>query len=425
MVTFKKIKIFLGVLCLISLLLFPFLLNISEYLSIPSHMLAFDNGKALPISQIDQYSILSDDDYIVEQNNLFYPQSSGQTELVFKKGNIPIKKTNVELIKNKKLIPGGHSIGVQLHTLGVIVVGHHLVSHSSSTTSPGEEADILVGDIILEMNNKKIKKMEDVKPIVHDAGKDNKPIDIVIKRGDKRINKEILPSFNEKKEQFQIGLYIRDSATGIGTISFYDEETSKYGALGHIISDKITKKPIEIFDGKIVRSTVTSIEKGDQGNPGEKQATFSLSDHQLGTITKNSPFGIFGKLDTSSYEKMENIQPLPIGLAHEIKKGPAQILTVVEGEKVEKFDIEIVNSTVQKHPSTKGIIIKVVDKKLLNKTGGIVQGMSGSPIIQNNKIVGAVTHVFVNDPTSGYGVHIEWMLEEAGINLYKEDTLAS
>ena len=149
-----------------------------------------------------------------------------------------------------------------------------------------------------------------------------------------------------------------------------------------------------------------------------------MKDKQLGSITKNSPFGIFGKLNPDLLE--ENHQkPMPIGLSHEVEKGPAHILTVVEGEKVEKFDIEIINTVPQKNPATKGMVIKVTDERLLEKTGGIVQGMSGSPIIQNDKLVGAVTHVFVNDPTSGYGVHIEWMLDEAGINIYNQEKEAS
>src|SRR5699024_7329872 len=169
-----------------------------------------------------------------------------------------------------------------------------------------------------------------------------------------------------------------------------------------------TKKPIELYKGKVVPSKITSINKGNNGIPGEKQASFSMKDKSLGNITKNSPFGIYGKLNLSVMKDDNKQKPMPIALPDEVKKGPAQILTVVEGDKVEKFDVEIINSIAQENPATKGMVIKVTDKRLLEKTGGIVQGMSGSPIIQNDKIVGAVTHVFVNDPTSGYGVHMKW-----------------
>src|SRR5690625_2435824 len=211
------------------------------------------------------------------------------------------------------------------------------------------------------MDGKKIKQIEDVKPIVNAAGKEESNSNIKLKRGKEIVETKLTPALNNKDLNYQIGLYIRDSATGIGTISFYDKESKKYGALGHIISDNDTKKPIEIHNGKIVRSTVKSIEKGNQGIPGEKQASFSMKDKQLGTITKNSPFGIFGEINTNLLDDLQTSEPMDIGLAHEVEKGPAQILTVVEGEQVEKFDIEVINSMEQNHPSTKGMVIKVVE----------------------------------------------------------------
>jgi stage IV sporulation protein B len=202
-------------------------------------------------------------------------------------------------------------------------------------------------------------------------------------------------------------------------MTFFHPESKKYGALGHVISDMDTKKPIVVEDGEIVRSTVTSIEKGSHGDPGEKLARFSSDKETIGNITRNSPFGIFGELHKGMKNGVMD-KAMPILLSHQVKEGPAQILTVVDSDEVQLFDIEIVSTIPQKFPATKGMVIKVTDPKLLEKTGGIVQGMSGSPIIQDGKLVGAVTHVFVNDPTSGYGVHIEWMLNEAGIDIYEK-----
>ena len=218
-----------------------------------------------------------------------------------------------------------------------------------------------------------------------------------------------------------MGLYIRDSAAGVGTLTFYDPVTKKYGALGHVISDVDTQKPIVVHDGHIVRSSVTSIEKGSNGDPGEKLANFSGNRDTLGTIEKNSSFGIFGTLKNTTLKNNIYDEKMPITLSTHVKEGPAKILTVVEGETVEQFDIEIVSSIPQKEPATKGMIIKVTDPKLIEATGGIVQGMSGSPIIQDGKLVGAVTHVFVNDPTSGYGCHISgcWKKQEF-LNYEKE-----
>lgn len=328
----------------------------------------------------------------------------------------PIKREEI------KIIPGGQSIGVQLETLGVLVVGHHSIEGKQGVLSPGQKAKVLVGDMIVEINGNPIRQMNEIRTYVNEAGKDNEALTLTIKRGSKTVETALHPVLDEKDHEYKIGLYIRDSAAGIGTMTFYDPQSKRYGALGHVISDMDTKKPIEMVRGTIVRSSVVNIEKGNQGVPGEKHARFSTDRNILGSIVKNTPHGIFGVLDSDiangKYDKA-----LPITRADEVKEGPAKILTVVDKEKVEEFDIEIVSSVPQDKPDIKGMVIKITDPKLLERTGGIVQGMSGSPIIQDGKIIGAVTHVFVNDPTSGYGVHIEWMLHDAGINI--KETMAS
>lgn len=411
---YQYTKRFIGALLFIFLLITPFFTLVNHYLSIPNQITTFKDETIFAnksISTINDNSIFT-----------FDLPNSTEDEVIVKAANIPVKKIDVSYLDNKEVIVGGQSVGVQLHTLGVLVVGHHLVNHDGKSLSPGEDAEVEVGDIILEINDKKIKNMNDVKPIVEKAGEKNEDLALKIKRDNNIIETSLTPIYNEKEKNYQIGLYIRDSATGIGTVSFYDPQSKKYGALGHVISDVDTRKPIEIHDGKIVRSTVTKIAKGNNGIPGEKQAKFSMKDKQLGTVTKNSPFGIFGKMDT---DLLNDGERMPIALSNDVEEGPAKILTVIDGEEVEEFDIEIINSVPQKFPATKGMVIKVTDEKLLNKTGGIVQGMSGSPIIQNDKLIGAVTHVFVNDPTSGYGVHIEWMLNEAGVDIFKEKLTAS
>lgn len=408
-----NLKALIGLLFVISFIIFPFHPKINHFFHYSDEQDFLEYDPIISISEAKQYvsKILPKQNVTEKVNG--QTKTDKPTSLVYKKQSVAASEKEKPSKSSKKLIPGGQSIGVQLHTLGVVVVGHHLVE----SNSPGEDADVQVGDIILEMDGTKIKKLDDVKPIVNAAGKEEEKVMMKIKRGKKTIKTSLKPTLNEQDSNYQIGLYIRDATSGIGTVSFIDDDTGKYGALGHVISDSDTKKPIEIHQGKLVRSKITSIEKGSEGIPGEKQANFSMQDEKLGTVTKNSPFGIYGKLKK---EKLANfgVKPLPVGLSHEVKKGPAQILTVVEGEKVEKFDIEIINSTPQKSAATKGMVLKITDEELLKKTGGIVQGMSGSPIIQDGKIIGAVTHVFVNDPTSGYGVHIEWMLQEAEIDIF-------
>lgn len=327
-------------------------------------------------------------------------------------------------VKDVKVIPGGQSIGVQLHTTGVLVVGHHLVKGEEGETSPGELANVEVGDIILKIDDQDIQNMDDVKPLVELAGKSNKSLQLTIQRGEDSFVAKLNPVLDHRDKQYRLGLYIRDSAAGIGTLSFYEPNSKKYGALGHVISDIDTKKPIDIRKGTIVGSSVTNIQKGNNGFPGEKQADFSMNENKLGSITKNSPVGIFGTL-THQLKNGKYNEPMPISLPHEVKEGPAKILTVIEGEKVEEFDVEIISNTPQRKSAIKGMVIQITDPILLEHTGGIVQGMSGSPIIQDGKVIGAVTHVFVNDPTSGYGVHIEWMLEEIDVHLNKKHKQAS
>jgi len=420
-----KLEIFrkvIGGILLVSFISLLFFQPMHHYLSIPKSITMFAGQnyklqKAAPVSAelVSHNSKLS----LEQQENSVSLKASekGKNEMLLDFAGIPIKKVNVNVLKEFRVIPGGQSIGVKLNTVGVLVVGHHLVNTTSGKKSPGELAGIKVGDIITKINGNKIEKMTDVAPYVQEAGQSGKPMEMVISRNSGKFTTKLTPLKDKNEDSYKLGLYIRDSAAGIGTMTFIHPQSKKYGALGHVISDMDTKQPIVVEDGQIVRSTVTSIEKGSNGDPGEKLARFS-SDHEIvGNITKNSPFGIFGELNKGLKNGIMD-KSLPIALANQVKEGPAKILTVVDDDKVEEFDVEIVSTIPQKFPATKGMVIKVTDPKLLEKTGGIVQGMSGSPIIQDGKLVGAVTHVFVNDPTSGYGVHIEWMLNEAGIDIY-------
>ncbi len=417
-----------GIILLVSLLAIFFSHPLQQYFAIPTNVTLFEGQeKALTKSDLLKAEVVSASNSVSiakESDALsIHAAKSGYDQVVLNIAGIPVKKMNIEVLKDFKVIPGGQSIGVKLNTLGVLVVGHHQITTEKGALSPGEIAGIKVGDIIMAINGQKITKMQDVAPFVNGYRGSAEPLVVDIFRDNEKISRKIEPLKDKNEEVYKLGLYIRDSAAGIGTMTFYHPETRKYGALGHVISDMDTKKPIVVKDGQIVKSTVTSIEKGSNGNPGEKLARFAADREVIGNITRNSPFGIFGRLTKQMENGIKNT-PLPIALSNEVEEGPAEIYTVVEGNKVEKFGIEIISTIPQKFPATKGMVLKVTDKRLLSKTGGIVQGMSGSPIIQKGKVVGAVTHVFVNDPTSGYGVHIEWMLNEAGIDIYQKDSKA-
>jgi stage IV sporulation protein B len=318
-------------------------------------------------------------------------------------------------------VPGGQTIGVKLKSAGIMIVGHHLVTVADNRKiSPGEDAKIQVGDLIMSINGTLLNDVSKVSDFVTQAGESKKPLLLIIQRNNVKMSINLQPAYDIIDKTFRLGLYIRDSAAGIGTLTFYAPDQQVYGALGHVITDMDTQTPIIVGGGEIVHSNVTSIAKSHHGEPGEKRAQFFKDSKVLGNIEKNTSFGIFGKMRELPEHSFRDAA-IPVAFAEDVKEGPAQIYTVLEGQKVEKFDIIISHVTRQDFPSTKGMIIKITDPRLLEKTGGIVQGMSGSPILQNGKIIGAVTHVFVNDPTSGYGCFIEWMLQDAGILLKKND----
>lgn len=235
-------------------------------------------------------------------------------------------------------------------------------------------------------------------------------LDIKVERDEKIIVKKIHP-IKSVDGKNKIGLWVRDSTAGIGTVTFIDPVTGIYGALGHPITDVDTGDIIKISKGNIVSSSIVNVKRGEKGNPGELKGVFINDDINLGSVEQNTKFGIFGKYS------LENIytEKLKIALKDEIQEGPAQIISTVDNGEPKLYDVVIEKLLQQDNPSSKSMIIKVVDEDLLKKTGGIVQGMSGSPIIQNNKIVGAVTHVLVNKPDTGYGIYIEWMLKESKI----------
>ncbi|WP_370875818.1 SpoIVB peptidase [Caldalkalibacillus uzonensis] len=410
----KKIKI-IG-LCLVALTLFvvtstPF----QDFASIPDEIRLFE-GKhfsfpsALPVSG----EVESSNPEVADiEENVIQAIGSGTTELQVKVGNFPIKKVKVNVLPDLKVYPGGQSIGVQLQSVGPLIVGHHFIETDEGKVSPAEEANMRIGDMIVKINGQSIKTLDEIGKFVNRAGENGEALEVELVRGKETLNVNVKPVFDKREKTYRLGAYIRNSAAGVGTLTFIHPESGAYGALGHVITDVDTQKPIVVGEGAILESNVNAIEKGVRGGPGEKLSQIH-NNKVLGDVKKNTPFGIFGHMKGPIKNGVID-EPIPVALSEEVKKGPAQILTVVEGQKVELFDIEIVEIMEQKFPATKGLIIKVTDPDLLEKTGGIVQGMSGSPIIQDGKLVGAVTHVFVNDPTSGYGLFIEWMLNDAGI----------
>lgn len=308
---------------------------------------------------------------------------------------------SITLAYSDYVIAGGENIGIELKSSGVIIVGTYEVKGSN----PAKEAGLQSGDKIVKINEYEVTNIEDMLNYIESLGnKDN--IQITYKRSTKE-NTTTLSLYKDENNVYKTGLYVKDSITGVGTLTYIDPNTKLFGALGHEIIEKNTGQRLEIKDGKIYSSEVTGVTKSSIGKPGEKNARYDSS-NTFGNIFENTSNGIFGTYTST----IPNKKLYKVGTTYDATTGEAKILTVIDGNTVEEFTINILkvnkDSTISKN-----FLFEVTDSKLLQNTGGIVQGMSGSPIIQGNYIIGAVTHVVVDDPTKGYGISIIKMLEEA------------
>ena len=357
--------------------------------------------------------INEDAESIKVSNNIFIKDSKIIKDKLELKllGLIPIKSVSVSKVKDLELYPGGVNVGIKISTKGVLVVGHSDIdTMNGKMESPAKASGIELGDIITKVDGEEIKSSKDLSLKINNLEKDTITVEY-LRNG---INTEKQVQLKKENSEYKLGLWVRDSTAGIGTLTFYDENTNLFGALGHPITDGDTNRPFVIKEGNLLNSSVISVRKGEKGAPGELKGLFVNEKESLGNIEKNTEAGIFGngchKLINPVFNK-----PLKVGFRSEVKEGAAQIITTIDEEGPKAYDIEIIKLLPQEEPGAKSMVIKIVDEELLSKTGGIVQGMSGSPIIQDNKIIGAVTHVLINKPDVGYGIYIEWMLKDAGI----------
>ena len=311
----------------------------------------------------------------------------------------------------KYIMPGGQTIGVELTTEGVLVVGlADIVNADNISISPAKNAGIQIGDKILEIDSQKLGRYE---IIDYTESKGLKQYNFKVEREGKIYNFTITPVQRYDSDEIKFGFWARDDIAGIGTVTFVDPETGTYSAIGHGISDSETGNLIDIESGTISKANITSIKLGKKGEPGEIIGYILKEEESLGTVINNTNFGIYGEINKDSIGYFSS-DLMEIGKKEEIQLGPAYIIACVNNE-IKKYSIEISKIFYQNKPDEKSFVIRITDKELLEMTNGIIQGMSGSPVIQNNKIVGAVTHVFMNDPTKGYGIYIEWVFE----NIYE------
>jgi len=320
-------------------------------------------------------------------------------------GIIPVKTVEVSVSEKMQVIPSGECIGVKIFCDGLVTVGvTDFETETGKKVSPAKSAGIKKGDIIKELNGKKILETSDFSKQLDLTDGECK---IKILRGGKEKTLSVLP-VKSKDGHKRIGIWVRDSVAGIGTLTFQKESDKSFAALGHGISDSDADILMPLKNGRIYKASVLGINKGKKGVPGELIGSIN-EDEQIGNCTGNSDTGIYG----SSDRLINGNAPVEVAAGSEIKKGNATVVCTLDENEPQGYSIEILNINRFDNGGTKSMIIKVTDKRLLAKTGGIVQGMSGSPILQNGKLIGAVTHVFVNDPTRGYGIFIENMLAES------------
>lgn len=306
-----------------------------------------------------------------------------------------------------KVVPLGKAVGIKVFSDGVVVTGLSDVTTQSGSVSPGKNGGLRAGDVITHINGQEVNTIEAVQALL--AQQQGQPLTLQILRDGQSIQLTVQPVQNQEGS-YQLGVWLRDSMAGIGTLTFYDPQSGVFAALGHGISDVDTAILLPLETGSIMKATVSDVKKGLSGQPGELHGVFDLQ-HDLGTLYANTQQGIFGTLEDKELTKSG--KAVEIASRDQVHTGKATILSNIAGDQVEEYEIEILTLYPEDDGDTRNLMLQVTDPRLLETTGGIVQGMSGSPILQDGRLVGAVTHVLINEPTQGYGILAENMVKTA------------
>ena len=308
----------------------------------------------------------------------------------------------------REVIPMGRTVGIKLFSDGVMVVGFGEVTAADGSHTPAKDCGLKEGDIITHINREEVDSIEEVQALLQQVG--DQAMSIRAVRDDKQVQFTAQAVQCSADGQYKLGAWIRDSMAGIGTLTFCDPESGVFGALGHGINDVDTARLMPMQSGSILYSEVVDVQKGAKGTPGQLQGAFQVNT-DLGELWANTGCGVYGRLSDTGLT--DGLEPVAVTQRSQVKTGPAVIRSNVAGDQVEEYSVEITRIFPEKEGDTRNLMLKVTDPRLLETTGGIVQGMSGSPILQDGKLVGAVTHVLVNDPTQGYGILAENMLLQA------------
>lgn len=398
------------------MILLIFLLIIYVYvlviINIPDEITIFE-GENLSLKTIFGIALHSEDEVLEVSSN------SGE-KTINKIGNetlsvslfdkLFIKSVDVSVLPRTTVIPVGNIAGVKLYTNGVLVVGmSEIEGEDSKTYKPYENTGIEEGDMIVKINNNLISSTDDLIEKVNMSKGEKVEIEYI---HDEETKECSITPVKTSEEEYKLGLWVRDSAAGVGTVTFYEPSTQSFGALGHGITDIDTGDLLNIASGEFVTAQVLNIKKGENGNPGKIQGTVEEQE-TIGDITKNTEFGIYGKIQDLSSLNIDTSKEMEVAMREEIELGKATILCSLDNQTVKEYEIEITKIYRDNNYNNKSMEIKVTDDELIEKTGGIIQGMSGSPIIQNGKFVGAVTHVLVNSSTEGYAIFGDLMLKQS------------
>ena len=327
-------------------------------------------------------------------------------------GWIPIKKVKIKLLNNVDVIVGGNTIGFYLNSNGIIVVGSNPIYTENGNIEPIKNGNIKEGDIIKKINGVEIK---DIKDIEYELNKrrdlsnlENYTVCVEILRNNQTLNLEVAPALDLFTKKYRLGLWVKNNISGVGTLTYVKTKDNRFGAVGHPIASNEKGESLEISNGDVYLCNFLGIKKGTKDSPGEIKTNIKLSDNSIGIADTNCEYGVYGNIINTSV--LENNLKASLSGRMSVKMGDAKIFCDI-GDGIKGYDIKIIKTNHQERANEKSIMFKVTDKELIEKTGGIIQGMSGSPIIQDEKLVGAVTHVFLNDPTKAFGVYIDWMID--------------
>lgn len=406
MFVFLKENLFQVILILMLVVILAYVVNIT---SIPDSIILFENEE-FSIDTIAGVKLEEDDDTAIQASSELVNSYSGKS--VSKTYNLSLlglnlKKITANVVKNSKVIPVGTLAGLKLYTEGVLVVGmSEIKGEDDKIYKPYEEAGIEQGDSILEIDNVEVNSTEELIACVSRCK--GEKIDITYVKDGNVLETQITPVKTDSNT-YKIGLWVRDAEAGIGTITFYDSSSNSFAALGHGIQDIDTGGLVDISSGELVTAEILDIEKGQKDIPGKIEGTIEDST-KIGEIYSNTHFGIYGKANNKKALNLSSAQEIEVASRDKIKIGKASVICTLDGEERKEYEVEIKKIYINNNEDNKSMVVEVTDKELLEKTGGIIQGMSGSPIIQNGKLIGALTHVLVSDPTKGYALFADTMI---------------